>query len=128
MTKFSSRTIQVIEAFARNMEIDQIYPAVDGSVTFEFEHAGRLCFTPFIDSSRVLVSLRSRRTNLQFEDLHRFLQLSGWESYHGFSINAGMSADGGLVLVANIEESLFTLQIVEQCLDRLIALQQSCFA
>lgn len=125
MTEFSNRTLQVIESFARNMEIDQIFPAADGSVTFEFERAGRLCFTPFRDNTNVLVSLRSHRTNLQFEDLRRFLELSGWEPYHSYSINAGMSADGGLVLVANIEESLFTLQIVEQCLDRLIALHQS---
>jgi len=122
MIGFSNRAFNVIEGFAANMEIPHIAPANDGSVTFDFERAGTFSFTPSQDGSRALLSLKRARMNSQVDDLTRFLALSRWDSHLGLPVSAGMSADGGLVLVASIDEPDLNVQTVEQCLDRLIAL------
>jgi len=122
VTGFSNRTLQVIEGFARNMDIQRITPAGDGSVTFDIERAGRLCFAPSHDRTRLLISLKRMPAYLQVDDLKRFFTLSQWDPYIGLSINAGMSADDGLVLVASLDEPSVDLSAVEQCVDRLISL------
>ena len=122
---FSKPALQVIEDFARSMEIHQISPASDGSVTFDIERAGLLCFTRAQNEYRILISLKRPHANAQLDDLKRFMALSRWDSFLGVTINAGMSVDGGFVLVASVEEPRLNLQIVEECLDRLIALHDA---
>ena len=122
MTHFSNQTLSIITQFAASMEIDRITPARDGSVTFELEHEGTLCLTPSMNGSRALISLRRPPENHQTDALRQFLGLSHFDFFLGVPCNAGMSAGGGLVLALNIAVSDLSLQVIEQCLTRLISL------
>lgn len=122
---FSDRALDVFAGFAANMDIDHLSPAADGSISYDIQHAGLLSFTPSGDGARALVSLKRVPEYPQTEELRRFLGLSRWEPYLGLTVNAGMSADGGLVLVAAIDEAGLDLQTLEQCVDLLIALHDS---
>lgn len=122
MNGFSSRALGVVQDFAKNIEIGEFILCEDGSVTIEFESAGTLSLTPSQDGARTLVSLKRFRTFLQNDELERFLALSDYDTFLGLWINAGMSADDGLVLVASIDEANLGLHSLEQCLDTLISL------
>jgi type III secretion system chaperone SycN len=128
MSGFSYQAVDVIEEFARNMEICRIDPGHDGSFTFEIEQVGLLCFTPAREGRRVLLSLKRIALRPMAADLMRFWALSQWEPYLEVPINAGMSADGGLVLLANFDDRSLTLQAVEQCVDRLAGLHDGWVA
>lgn len=122
-TGFSRITLQSIEDFAAAMQINQIVMADDGSVTFNFERAGVMSFFPAQDGRRTLISLKRRPDHpLHTEDLEQFLQLARWDPYLKSPINAGMTADGGLILIASLDNNNFDLQAVENWLDRLITL------
>ncbi|MEO9529409.1 hypothetical protein [Roseibium sp.] len=123
MIGFSSRTLSTIEGFAANMQIDRVSAADDGSLTFQFERAGTLCFTPSQDGSRTLISLKRKPARpLLAEHLKDLLALSGWDSYLRLTINAGLSIDDSPVIVASLDEQTLDLQSIEHCLDRLISL------
>ena len=119
---FSTPALHVLEDFSRSMGFHRISPADDGSVTFALDRAGLLCFTPAANGNRILVSLKRQHAQTQADDLLDFFRLSRWDSFLGVSINAGMSADNGFVLVANLHQTQFSVQLVEACVDQLISL------
>ncbi|MEI2384501.1 hypothetical protein [Breoghania sp. JC706] len=120
---FTRSVLQAIEDFAAGLQIDHIVRSETGSVSFRLDRAGLMSFFPAQDGRRTLVSLkRTPRRPPRTEDLESFLGLAGWEPYLHAPINAGMTADGGFLLIASLSNDDVNRQSVEVCLDRLAAL------
>lgn len=124
-SSFSDHSFAVVREFARNLGFGDVRPVEDGSVSFEFERAGTFSITPARDGRRMLLSLSRNKGRLQAGNLKDFLSLSSWDPVIGAPVNAGMSSQGGLVLVVALDGESQTLQMIELCLDRLIELHAS---
>lgn len=125
MRQFSDRNLEVIQAFCCGMQMPMASLSADGSITFDIETLGTLSLTPSRDGKRALISLKRRLQFPQIEDLKRFMTLPQWNPYLALPISAGMSADGGLLLVAAMDEPSVTLQTLEQCVAELIKLHDT---
>ncbi|PTW56664.1 hypothetical protein C8N35_111127 [Breoghania corrubedonensis] len=122
-TTFSRQILQTIEDFASGLQINQIVQAGNGSVSFLLDRVGLIGFFPAEDGSRTLISLkRTPGHPPQVEDLDSFLRLANREPYLRAPINAGLAMDGGLLLIASLNNDDFDRQTIQSCLDRLIGL------
>lgn len=124
-TTFSKNISQTIDDFAAGLQIDQFVRADNGAVSFQVDRVGMISIYPAQDGNRTLVSLKRNPAHPPHaDDLDDFLKLAQWEPYIRAPINAGMTSDGGLLLIASLNNDNFDRQQIESCLDRLTELHR----
>ena len=117
--QFSARSQRVVESFAANMGITA-QPAPDNSYGFEFTRSGVLSIAPSQDGSRIVVFLAQDGHEVDpiFHD--KFPRLAGPHLPLGLMLHAAMGENGSVVLATSIDETDFTLQLLDQTISALI--------
>lgn len=119
MSQFSAATQRVIEAFAASMDITgELTP--DNTYGFEFADSGTLSLVPSQDGARIVVCLAPPPYRMDPNSHLRFLELTGFAPAIGTMVHAALGQNGDFVLAASIDESEFTVQLLDQTVSTLI--------
>lgn len=117
---FSPGDLAAIAAFAAQLGVSA-RPARDGTFSFRFSEAGTLTLTPSADGERSCVTLARRPDRLDAAAMGAILAEAGWDPALGTLVQAGLTADGELLLTVGLARDALSLPAMEAALQALMA-------
>ena len=127
MKAFSRQSLQVVEDFARSLDL-RAEASPDGSFSFAFEYSGTFTLTASGDGKRTIASLSRWPVREEARGELRLLECAGLEPTSSTLLHAGLARDGSYVVSIQIDQDALDLPRLDTVFRQLAQTQEQVFS